>query len=673
MEKNFNYIPRAKEFEGNHTFLAEELLEPFVNRTDASRILMFTSHFAQCITLNNPDRPRVFTRFENRIGDYSSAIVKAPAEYEILDIFEKNPLNKVFAVRETESERVHIIFTPRVKHLTENFGYRYQYPLLDGKEKNETLSKGSIIRSYPCRDNEGNFRYGKNLKTFYTNDSGKTYEDGIIISESAAQKMSHTAVHRISVMMNMNDFFVNCYGDQTTYKGFPDIGEDIRNGVMAAIRRIDYDTVHFDVSESQIRKVNYNSDKVFYLNGRIVDLDIYCNLKEEALEQFPYHKQVLEYVKRENDFQSWILETFGHVVEDGSLEDYTEEVAYHYARARKMRDNNWKHDGHDFNGIYLIFTIAEDRPLMMGSKLTNRYGGKGVISEIRPDKDMPFVVGDPDRRVEIIINSLSVINRLNPSQLFELELNFMADEMVKLLSRTVEGKGYDEAWNEYCRFMGFLGDESAEQILVEMDGDESEVKRTRVEFLKEIIEGKEHLYICQPPFFGNISLEQIQQIYRYYTENHEGIFRKMELEGKDEPAIIGDVYYMKMKHEPAGKFQARSARHLSISGIPTRNTRFVKGYNDHHSSTPIRMGEQEIEGLYISKHPNEVSRFLRMYSTDEFARRKLIDHLLKDDPFNIGEIEIDEESTTRTGGAIKAYLENIGISLDMDKETLNTE
>ena len=662
--KSYRYVPRAEEMEGNHRFLAEELLQPFADRTDVSRTVMFTSHFAQCVTLNHPDRPRVFTRFENRIGDYSSAIVKTPVEYEIVDVFEKNPLTNAYALMETDGGRMHLVFTPRVKHLTESFGYRLQYPALDGAATGDTIPRGSILRTWPCRDNEGSFRYGRNLKTFYTNDSGKTYEDGIIISESAAEKMTHTAVHRVSVMMNVNDFFVNIYGDKEEYKGFPDIGETIERGILAAVRRIDYDTVHFDVSEAQIRRVNFSSDRVFYLNGEVVDIDVFCNLEETHIEMYPYHKQVLRYVRKQKEMREWILDTFGEIVEEGTLEDYTEDVAYHCSRARMMDDRKWLHDGREFNGIMMVFTIAESRPLMIGSKLTNRYGGKGVVSEIRPDRDMPFVMGEPDRQVEIIINSLSVINRLNPSQLFELDIGFMADEMRKILYSLVETHGYDAAWEEYARFMRMMGDEEPIKVMEDMEDEEGRYIRQR--FIEEITEGEEAIHICQPPFFGNLSLEGMHAIYKDYSERFPGRFVKVDLEGRDEPAIIGDIYYMKLKHEPAGKLQARSARHLTVSGIPTKNTRFVKGYNDHHSSTPIRMGEQEIEGLYISGLPDEVSRFLRMYSTDEAARRSLIDTLLTGDPFTIGEIEFDETAITRTSGAVQAYLENIGMAIVMD-------
>ena len=53
--------------------------------------------------------------------------------------------------------------------------------------------------------------------------------------------------------------------------------------------------------------------------------------------------------------------------------------------------------------------------LMVGSKVTNRYGGKGVISKILPDDQMPVMVDGTSgekRVVEVVMNPYSTINRI---------------------------------------------------------------------------------------------------------------------------------------------------------------------------------------------------------------------------------------------------------------------
>ena len=53
--------------------------------------------------------------------------------------------------------------------------------------------------------------------------------------------------------------------------------------------------------------------------------------------------------------------------------------------------------------------------LVVGSKVTNRYGGKGVVSKILPDNQMPVMVesGSGKKKiVDIVMNPYSTINRI---------------------------------------------------------------------------------------------------------------------------------------------------------------------------------------------------------------------------------------------------------------------
>ena len=42
-----------------------------------------------------------------------------------------------------------------------------------------------------------------------------------------------------------------------------------------------------------------------------------------------------------------------------------------------------------FSNLNIEFTVIETIPVKVGDKLTNRYGGKGVVSLVKPDNLMP--------------------------------------------------------------------------------------------------------------------------------------------------------------------------------------------------------------------------------------------------------------------------------------------
>ncbi len=61
-----------------------------------------------------------------------------------------------------------------------------------------------------------------------------------------------------------------------------------------------------------------------------------------------------------------------------------------------------------------------EKPLMVGDKLTGRHGNKGIVSKIIPDENMPKVfVNGEWKTVDIVMSPLSVVSRMNLSQLYE--------------------------------------------------------------------------------------------------------------------------------------------------------------------------------------------------------------------------------------------------------------
>ncbi len=76
------------------------------------------------------------------------------------------------------------------------------------------------------------------------------------------------------------------------------------------------------------------------------------------------------------------------------------------------------------------FTIEEERALEIGDKLSNRHGGKGVVSAIVADDQMPCFIdaSGQHRPTEIILNPLGVLARLNVGQLYELHAGWMLHE-----------------------------------------------------------------------------------------------------------------------------------------------------------------------------------------------------------------------------------------------------
>ena len=91
---------------------------------------------------------------------------------------------------------------------------------------------------------------------------------------------------------------------------------------------------------------------------------------------------------------------------------------------------------HEFpNGDKLITINTElKRQVRVGDKLANRHGGKGVVSAILDDKEMPYFSDEKfthtctcnnnksHTHLDVILNPLGVFSRINLDQLFETHL-----------------------------------------------------------------------------------------------------------------------------------------------------------------------------------------------------------------------------------------------------------
>ena len=71
--------------------------------------------------------------------------------------------------------------------------------------------------------------------------------------------------------------------------------------------------------------------------------------------------------------------------------------------------------------------IAQIRKVQAGDKLAGRHGNKGVISKVLPAEEMPFMEdGTP---VDMVINPLTVVSRMNLGQVLETHLGWAAKKL----------------------------------------------------------------------------------------------------------------------------------------------------------------------------------------------------------------------------------------------------
>ena len=103
-------------------------------------------------------------------------------------------------------------------------------------------------------------------------------------------------------------------------------------------------------------------------------------------------------------------------------------------------------------GVYKMVevSVAQMRKVSVGDKLAGRHGNKGVISMILPEEDMPYLPdGTP---VDIILNPLGVISRMNLGQILETHLGWAAKKLnYNVAAPVFEGPSFERIQEELRR------------------------------------------------------------------------------------------------------------------------------------------------------------------------------------------------------------------------------
>ena len=135
---------------------------------------------------------------------------------------------------------------------------------------------------------------------------------------------------------------------------------------------------------------------------------------------------------------------------------------------------------------------------------------------------------------ELILNPFGVIGRENIAQLYEQELNFMGDQVLR---QTKDMETTKEKFAHIMKFYKIVNEKQHDFI-------KSNVKteKAKEQFINESYE--HGLYIHQPPFFGTITVENMNKLYQEFGWNPY----HCTIEGKEieKPLIIGNLYYLRL-------------------------------------------------------------------------------------------------------------------------------
>lgn len=674
-------ISKGEQMMGNN------LIIPFDPNNSGSRKLMAFNQTSHVVNTSYPDIPFISTGYETLFGEKSSSHTIAECDYDVLAIlhkFDNNPkIHYYLLVKESDGDRYDIIERVEAVHTCEAYGYRMNNKYLDSRTLGaRQIKKGDIVRKSNVFDEYGNRGGGVNLLCAYIQCT-EDEEDAIIISEAARDKLKYEQVHEINIVINENDIPLNIYGDDNNYKIMPDAGEDIVDGLLLCNRRIITNEILFSQSNDRLKHPQVPDDK-YYASGKVVDISVVCNNPE--LLHHKHYQQLNKYYQYSITFSKSVVDAVDNLVKANPNYRMSYELDKLYNNSKRIIEGRAIiSNDKKFSNMIVTILILETKRAGSVDKLSDRYGGKGEIGEVRPTHLMPRLEdGTP---IDIILNPPSIIKRQNLGTIIEPTINMASRVLLrhiynmKINSFSNEYKNdiFTEQWvNDSLELIAdflFLVSNSSYQEFTEVIGEiegwnvgEKNIYEKLI-LLNSILES-ECMFISVDPFdSANIDLiksikdflPEIEDQYVYYdTQDSNGNLRTIK---SRRPITVGHKYMYIMKQIGSIDHSAVSA---SATGIKNDNVKSgnKKVYKSPIKETPIRFGEMEVMNLiHFSK---EVYKMINLYSSSPQARRSLKDILSTDNIFDIN-LQLDETHRNRNVEILNAYLSAMGLQLEIKK------
>ena len=659
----------------------------FYGGNNVMRSAMNIKHHTQHLCIDTPEFPFIFDGKENIVGEHSSFYTRTEEDktYVVYKVVKKyNEMlkgrsnNALYFLHCKEDNSYRVVERKEVEDLTESFGFNYKNDYLDNAEEGDVIPPNTMLTSSTSYDENGNVSIGVNGRILYGVHPA-VQDDAIIVSESFAKRMVANNVKSITIPINEDTILLNLYGKDGEYRGLPNIGDVINNGIIAATRSVKETRMFSDLRDISLRNINHQADQTFYGNGEVVDINIYCN--NPNLKVNKVTRQLIEYYNDAKWFYTEVYRTCKKIMKDESA-TIDKEINRWMRKAMNYLDTQavWAFNDNIFSNIMVEILIRKKEEIKIGRKIVGRHGNKTVVCSIWKDEWMPYLTTDTytdeygavhpkgtAERVDLITNPLAIINRTIPMVLYEGSVSFILDRTRKhaLTLETDEEK------------IGFMFD--VLRILNPKETEEFEAiynglsNREKKEFVRDCIsiDAKGLLMTNNGMFYRweafndeNKLRDAIIEVYEKFGDviKPYNIFVPKPKWGRDiyiGQDCIGYQYIMMLKQSGEKGFSVRSAGAISDESLPEKSHDNKIG-KLWHSEKPIRFGEYETPNFLIITNPEDFALITALYRSSVDGRKYMYEAILSDD----GTYNIPDTFTSRSAEILQVYLKSLGVRME---------
>jgi len=600
-------------------------LNPVASTNDPPRILMSASQQRHVIPVKNAQRPYILSGYESLPALFTSSTfaIKAKKKGKVIKV-----ADDYIVVQYEDGEKEVFNLNPTGSG-TVNVAIEYDVLVTEGQtvEPNQLLAKHKFFF-----DNQGVYKPGIRFYTVFMPYRGFNYEDGLILSESAAKKLAisvHIAKREIEVTK-----------DEIITKMITEPGQ-VPAKQPLLVTKPRHELIATDDFEINPDVLSLSGYKIYHLqhDSDIISIEIYAPSREFVQEYFPQllpliDKQIEEAQQKINDYQALKLEP------DKVTKLKANPFGVKY-KGEKLKDK-----------IVIRYIYRYDNPTKLGDKFANLHGNKGVVSRIIPDELMPR---DPDGKpFDMIANQLGVVSRKNPGQLLEMYFSRACAYITDMIRDAMKHGSLDKAIDILKEFYSVVYDRKPNiknQLLNQLNKMSKEEKQ---ELIDDFVTNGVVIY--SPPVNG-LNLDDVLRVYDHYGWKTEDYVTLPEFNNaKSEfPVAFGYLYWLKLEQLAETKASARSygVRYKSKTLQPVGE----KG------AKAQREGELDTWSLLSWGANNILTEFMTIHSDDLKAKYQAVKTIMHKGDVSMDEIEFSKPVTNRM---LKAYIAGMMITDDLE-------
>jgi len=296
--------------------------------------------------------------------------------------------------------------------------------------------------------------------------------------------------------------------------------------------------------------------------------------------------------------------------------------------------------------------IVTKRKLKVGDKMAGRHGNKGIVSNIVPETDMPYM--EDGRAVDVILNPLGVPSRMNIGQILEVHLGLVGKKLGEQIQEMFENQQenfVEELRAKMIEIADVAKLMNAKETLGAMSNDEL------LNYARDWANGVKFA----APVFEGANREEFAKLFELAKIDEDGktvLYDGMTGEKMIERVNVGYMYMLKLHHLVDEKVHARSTGPYSlVTQQPVGGKALFGGQ---------RFGEMEVWALEAYGAAHILKEMLTIKSDDVEGRARAYRAITK------GE-SVPESGVPETMFVLTKELQALGLDVELYEKKKEVE